>query len=314
LPDSSYADVKKSFEGYKKGSMFEPLSKQGTIVVPGFDGGAEWGGPSYDPTTGILFVNANEMVNIIHIVDLKDSATANETYLTAGNRLYRSNCMSCHGPERLGNDRYPTLINANKKYNESEFMQLIATGRRMMPAFRQLNDEEKKAIASFILNNRTTQKKKFIRSATPVDPYLKLPYAITGYNLFLSKEGLPAVSPPWGSLTAIDLNTGEHVWRDTLGDYPYFAAKGLHTGSENYGSSVITKGGLLFIAGTRDGHLRAYNKRNGKLLWEFKLPAAAFATPSTYEVNGKQFVVIACGGGKLKTMSSDVYIAFALAD
>src|SRR4029079_3879380 len=96
LPDSSYEDVKKRFAGYKKSSMFEPLSKQGTIVVPGFDGGAEWGGPSYDPTTGILYVNANEMVNLIHIVDLKDSAARNETYLTAGNRLYQTNCMNCH--------------------------------------------------------------------------------------------------------------------------------------------------------------------------------------------------------------------------
>jgi quinoprotein glucose dehydrogenase len=314
LPDSSYAEVKQRFAGFKKGSMWEPLSKEGTIVVPGFDGGAEWGGPSYDPTTGMLYVNANEMVNIIHVVDLKDKPTGNETFLSAGNRLYQSNCMSCHGPERLGSGNYPTLIGANKKYNEREFEQLITTGRRMMPAFAQLNDEEKRAIASFVLDIRATQLKKFVNTSKPVDPYFKLPYAITGYNLFLSKEGLPAISPPWGTLTAIDLNTGEHVWRDTLGDYPYFAAKGLHTGSENYGSSVITKGGLLFIAGTRDGHLRAFNKRTGKLLWEYQLPAAAFATPATYEVNGKQYVVIACGGGKFRTTSSDVYIAFTLGD
>jgi len=259
-------------------------------------------------------VNANEMVNLIHIVDLKDSAARNESYLTAGNRLYQTNCMSCHGPERLGSDNYPSLVNVNKKYDEQKFIQLISTGRRMMPAFPQLNDEEKRAIASFILDIRATQQKKFVAPSRPVDPYVKLPYAITGYNLFLSKEGLPAVSPPWGTLTAINLNTGEHVWRDTLGDYPYFAAKGLHTGSENYGSSVITKGGLLFIAGTRDGHLRAFNKRTGKLLWEFKLPAAAFATPATYEVDGKQYIVIACGGGKFKTTSSDTYIAFSLSD
>ena len=182
----------------------------------------------------------------------------------------------------------------------------------MMPAFKQLNDEEKKAIASFILDNHSTQSEQFIDSAKPVDPYLQMPYAITGYNLFLSKEGLPAISPPYGTLTAINLNTGKYVWRDTLGDYPYFAAKGLHTGSENYGSSAVTKGGLLFIAATRDGHLRAFNKRTGQLLWEYKLPAAAFATPSVYEVNGREYIVIACGGGKLETTSGDAYIAFAL--
>ncbi|HUZ62045.1 MAG TPA: PQQ-binding-like beta-propeller repeat protein [Hanamia sp.] len=312
LPDSSYADVKKRFQGYKHSNMFEPLSKEGTIVAPGLDGGAEWGGPSYDPTTGILYVNANEMVNLMQIVDLKTKATSHETFLTAGVRLYQTNCMGCHGPKRQGSGNYPSLIGVNKKYNEQQFVQLISTGRRMMPAFKQLNDEEKKVIASFILDNHSRQSYPFIDSAKPVDPYLQMPYAITGYNLFLSKEGLPAISPPYGTLTAINLNTGKYVWRDTLGDYPYFAAKGLHTGSENYGSSAVTKGGLLFIAATRDGHLRAFNKRTGQLLWEYKLPAAAFATPSVYEVNGREYIVIACGGGKLGTTSGDSYIAFAL--
>jgi len=312
LPANSYAEVKKRFEGYKPSIMFEPLSKEGTIVVPGLDGGAEWGGPSYDPMTGILYVNANEMVNVLQMFDLNNSARNNETFLAAGKRLYQANCMACHEPERLGSGNYPSLIGVNKKYNEQQFLQLISTGRRMMPAFIQLNHEEKQAIASFILNNHSTQKKKFMDRAKPVDPYLKLPYANKGYDLFLSKEGLPAISPPYGTLTAINLNTGEYAWRDTLGDYPYFAAKGFHTGSENYGGSVITKGGLLFIAATRDGHLRAFNKRIGTLLWEYKLPAAAFATPATYELNGKQYIVIACGGSKLKTTSSDTYIAFAL--
>lgn len=312
LPDTSFAEVKKRYEGYKHSNMFEPLSKEGTIVAPGLDGGAEWGGPSYDPTTGLLYVNANEMVNVLQMVDLKDSATSNETFLNAGERLYKTNCMACHGPQREGGGNYPSIINVNKKYNKQQFLQLISTGRRMMPAFTQLNDEEKQAIASFILDDHSTQQKKFVDSAKPIYPYLKMPYAVTGYNLFLSKEGLPAIMPPYGTLSAIDLNTGNYVWRDTLGDYSYFAAKGIHAGSENYGGSVITKGGLLFIAATRDGNLRAFNKRTGKLLWEYKLPAAAFATPSTYEINGKQYLVIACGGGKLKTTSSDTYIAFAL--
>jgi len=314
LPDTSYAEVKKRFDSTKHSHMFEPLSKEGTIVVPGLDGGAEWGGPSYDPITGILYVNANEMANLLQMVDLKDDITANETFLNAGMRLYKMNCMSCHGEKREGSGNYPSLIDVQKKYDERQFYQLITTGRRMMPSFKQLSEEEKQAIGSFILNLHSTQQKKFVDSAKPLDPYLKMPYAVKGYNLFLSKEGLPAISPPWGTLTAINLNTGEYVWRDTLGDYPYFAAKGLHTGSENYGGSVITKGGLLFIAATRDGYLRAFNKRTGKLLWEYKLPATAFATPATYQVDRRQYIVIACGGGKLKTTSNDVYIAFALPD
>ncbi len=313
LPDTSLNDLKKKFSGYKKSNMYEPPSKEGTVVIPGFDGGAEWGGPSYDPTTGWLYINANEMPNLLTMVDLKDEPVPNESYLDAGKRLYKENCMACHGTERHGSgNTYPSLININKKYNEQQFYQLVSSGRRMMPSFKQLSDEEKKAIGSFILDNHSLQQKKFVAPPKPVDPYLKLPYSITGYHLFLSKEGLPAISPPWGTLTAIDLNTGNFVWRDTLGDYPYYAAKGIHTGSDNYGGSIVTKGGLLFIAATRDGHLRVFNKRTGKLLWQFKLPANAFATPSTYEINGKQYIVIACGGGKLNTVSNDVYVAFAL--
>jgi len=135
---------------------------------------------------------------------------------------------------------------------------------------------------------------------------------MTGYNKFLSKEGYPAIAPPWGTLNAININTGEMIWKDTLGNYPYFAAKGIHTGTENYGGSVVTAGGLLFIGATRDGKFRVYNKRTGQLLLETTLPAPAFATPAAYELNGKQYIVIACGGGKLNTASSDSYVAFAL--
>jgi len=142
-----------------------------------------------------------------------------------------------------------------------------------------------------------------------------LPYLSTGYNKFLTKEGYPAVAPPWGTLNAIDLNTGEIAWKTPLGEYPELIAKGIPaTGTENYGGPAVTAGGLLFIAASKDGMFRAFNKRTGQLLWQTDLPAAGFATPSVYEVNGKQYVVIACGGGKLKTKPGDTYIAFALPD
>jgi quinoprotein glucose dehydrogenase len=253
------------------------------------------------------------MANVLTITELKNEPGKNELFIDAGKRLYQNNCMACHGTERQGGGNYPSLLHVDKKYNEQQFYQLVSSGRRMMPAFKQLSEEEKQAIASFILNIHTLQTKPFkSEPQKKVDPYTILPYSITGYNLFLSKEGLPAINPPWGTLTAIDLNSGRFVWRDTLGDYPYYAAKGIHTGSENYGSSILTKGGLLFIAATRDGHLRAFNKRTGKLLWQATLPYPAFATPATYTADGKQYIVIACGGGKLGTRSGDAYVAFAL--
>lgn len=312
LPDSSYQDIKKKLASYKTGIMFTPPSTQGTVIFPGFDGGGEWGGPSFDPETGLLYVNANEMPWVLTMVDLKKTEKKNETFLEAGQRLYKATCMACHGPDRKGSGNFPSLINVEKKYSEDSFNILISSGRRMMPAFQQLTSDEKGAIASFVLSLKKNQAKKFIPIPNPEDPYRKLRYSITGYNKFLSKEGYPAIAPPWGTLNAINLNTGEMVWKDTLGSYPEFAAKGIRTGTENYGGSVITAGGLLFIGASRDGKFRAYNKRTGKLLLETTLPAPAFATPAVYEHNGKQYVVIACGGGKLHTESGDSYVAFAL--
>ncbi len=297
VPDSSYIDIQQRLASYKTGHLFNPPSKQGTVIFPGFDGGAEWGGPAVDPSTGIIYVNASEMPWILTMVDRKPNTAVKETNLDAGKRLYQTTCMPCHGPERKGAGNYPSLLDAKKKYNEEQFVALVTSGKQMMPAMSQLAPSEKMAIASFILDLKDKQGKALEAPARPVDPWLELPYTSTGYNKFLTKEGYPAVMPPWGTLTAIDLNTGKQVWKDTLGDYPELKAKGIHSGTENYGGAVVTAGGLLFIAATKDSKFRAYNKRTGKLLLELDLPAPGFATPAVYEKNGKQYIVIACGGG-----------------
>lgn len=312
VSDSSYAGIKNRLAHYHTGNMFNPPSKEGTVIFPGFDGGAEWGGPAYDPLTGILYVNASEMPWILTMVDVKNKPEKAETNLQAGTRIYNINCMNCHGPQREGSANYPVLIGINKKYNQQKFEQIVSSGRRMMPAFKQLDKEEMNALASFILDNKKEQRQKFIAPQKTKDLWYDLPYSSTGYNKFLTKEGYPAVKPPWGTLNAIDLNTGNLLWKDTLGDYPELKAKGIHSGTENYGGPVVTAGGLVFIAATSDAKIRAFNKSTGKLLWEADLPAAGFATPSVYEVNGKQYLVIACGGGKLGKRTSDAYVAFAL--
>jgi len=315
VPDSSYQDIKEKLATYKTGFIFNAPSKQGTVIFPGFDGGAEWGGPAFDPETGIIYINASEMPWILTIKDVDTIAKKNETNLEAGKRIYAGTCMACHGPQMQGGGNFPTLIGVEKKYTADSFMQLITTGRRMMPALNQLSKEEKNAIASFVLHLTAEQEKKFTGPPKIENPYYKMPYSSTGYNKFLTKEGYPAVAPPWGTINAINLNTGELVWKNPLGEYPELKEKGIPpTGTENYGGPVVTAGGLLFIAASKDGMIRAYNKTNGKLLWEYKLPVPGFATPSVYEVNGKQFLVIACGGGKLKTKSGDAYVAFALPD
>jgi quinoprotein glucose dehydrogenase len=138
-------------------------------------------------------------------------------------------------------------------------------------------------------------------------------YRFTGYKKFLDPEGYPAIKPPWGTLTAIDLAAGELAWQVPLGEVPELAAQGFRgTGAENYGGPVVTAGGLVFIAAALDAKLRAFDKRTGELLFEHALPAAGFATPAVYEAAGRQFVVVAAGGGKLGRPSGDRYVAFAL--
>jgi quinoprotein glucose dehydrogenase len=312
LPDSSYQEVKKRWASYKNDNMFNPPSLQGTIVFPGLDGGAEWGGPAFDPVTKILYVNANEMAWVIQAIAIQDKSDSNETYLSAGKRLFVANCMSCHGADRKGTGNFPSLLGVDKKYGPDSFDTLLQTGRRMMPAFRQLDPEERKALASFVLNQTTIRQKPFIAKKMKEGDHFSLPYTITGYNKFLSPEGAPAISPPWGTLNAVDLKSGNYIWKEPLGNDTSFKNAKEPTGLENYGGSVVTAGGLLFIAATKDGKLRAFNKRNGSLLWETSLPAPGFATPAVYEVNGKQYLVVACGGGKMKTRSGDSYMAFAL--
>jgi quinoprotein glucose dehydrogenase len=312
LPEASFKKIKEQLATLHTGKLFTPQSKDGTIIFPGFDGGAEWGGPAVDPSTSILYVNANEMPWILEMWDADESEEA-ETYALAGERLYKQHCMSCHGANRRGGGTYPSLLEVSKRYTPETLIEFVNAGRRMMPGFQHLSTEEKNAIAAFLLDPKEDLQKKYERKLTEAERFRKLPYNISGYNKFLTDEGYPAIAPPWGTLTAIDLNTGEHLWKKVLGEDAKMKALGAEiTGTENYGGPVLTKGGLLFIAATKDSKFRAFNKRTGDLLWETTLPASGFATPATYEIEGKQFVVIACGGGKLGTTSGDSYVAFAL--
>ncbi|MBK5271497.1 MAG: PQQ-binding-like beta-propeller repeat protein, partial [Bacteroidia bacterium] len=227
LPDSSINKIKKDLAGYNYGNMFIPPSKKTLVVFPGFDGGTDWGGPSFDPETGNLYVNANGVAFLLTLIDAKVAPAKKENNLEAGIRLYNRTCITCHGPDRKGSGSYPSIVDVNKKYGQDSLLYLINNGRRMMPSLKQLDETEKKAIASYVLDMKSEQNKIFIPPVRPVDTFRTLPYAMDGYIKFYSPEGYPANSPPWGTMTAINLNTGEHVWQTTLGEYPELKAKGI---------------------------------------------------------------------------------------
>ncbi|CAN5211362.1 hypothetical protein BH23BAC1_BH23BAC1_33170 [soil metagenome] len=316
---NSYAENKDELiERFRKSRYegpFTPLSKQGTIIFPGLDGGAEWGGAAVDPE-GIIYINSNEMAWLISLDEARPKNA--ENFVSLGERIYEANCSACHGSERTGNPAsgFPSLINIKDRQQREHVLDVISRGKGMMPAFSQLTEEEKSSLLAF-LYEETEPTPEFKEPGLDMSEVKEplVPYKISGYSKFLDKNGHPAMKPPWGTLNAIDLNTGEYVWKVVYGTTPELEAEGHpQTGSENYGGPVITAGNLLFIAGTKDEMFRAYNKKTGELIWETKLPAAAFATPSTYEVNGKQYVVLACGGTKLGAPKGDSYVAFALPD
>ena len=296
--------------------MFTPPSKDGVWIFPGFDGGGEWGGSSVDPETGILYVNSTELPWALTMVDLPKKNTQDHSLKGIGKGVYETYCVACHGAERKGNgSSFPSVLNVKNKYNDAQLWSIIEKGKNMMPAFKQIKDIDKEALIAFLMDK---EEKEAISSTTSVSTVSEkksildeVPYTMTGYNRFLDKNGYPGIKPPWGTLNAVNLNTGKLLWKVPLGDFAELK-KETPTGTENYGGPLSTKGGLIFIAATKDEKIRAFDKTTGKMLWEAKLPAAGYATPATYSIDGKQFVVIACGGGKIGSKSGDSYVAFAL--
>ena len=291
------------FRTFRSEGQFVPFSiGKDTVIFPGFDGGAEWGGPAVDPATGIIYINANEMA--------WTGALAENTGENSPKGIYLSQCGVCHGEKMAGSPpAIPTLIGVADRIPWKQIAVTIKNGKGRMPGFPNLTDDQMSALVDYLTSGESKEVKRSGR------PLVAMKFRFTGYKKFLDPEGYPAVAPPWGTLNAIDLNTGEYVWKIPLGAYPELAAKGMsNTGTENYGGPIVTAGGLLFIGATNfDKRFRAYDKSTGELLWETTLPFAGNATPATYEVQGRQFVVIAAGGGKdPKSRSGGVYVAFAL--
>lgn len=387
-----------TFRTFRSEGQFIPFSvdKQ-TIVFPGFDGGAEWGGSALDTATQVLYVNANEMAwtggltptrtdgtpgeqtyrnlcSVCHGAHREGSPPAFPALIGVGQRQsdndlvlaihqgkgrmpgfpsidgslmqsllaylkstespsdkhelsvapqqqenlvgaasYAVHCAICHGDQREGIEpSFPALLGVGSRMNKQQMLAIIHDGKGRMPGFHSIPDPEMTALLSYL--GISGQVPSTIQTETSSDPDV-LPYQFTGYRKFLDQDGYPAIAPPWGTLSAVDLNTGKYLWKIPLGEYPELAARGMtNTGSENYGGPIVTAGGLVIIGATViDRKIRAFDSHTGKLLWSAELPYAGTATPITYMVDGKQYIVIAAGGGRdPKSPSGGEYIAFAL--
>ncbi len=302
-PEAHAAALEK-FRKLRSEGQFVPFSVgKDTVVFPWFDGGAEWGGPAVDPETKIIYVNSNDVVGF-------GSVEENTTKDPTGRHVYLNQCAICHRDDRSGSPPdFPSLQGIGSRLTQQQIGDIIRQGRGRMPGFTSFPESYLVALEHFLTGIEDT--KEMVNTSDA--PLAK--YRFSGYGKFLDIDGYPAVVPPWGTLNAINLDTGEYVWKIPFGEYPALVAQGLrNTGTENYGGPIVTAGGLLFIGATNfDKRFHVYDKATGELLWETTLPFAGNATPATYEIDGRQFVVIAAGGGKdLKSPSGGKYVAFAL--
>lgn len=292
-------------ETLRIGGPFEPPSPEGTILAPCTDGGAEWGGSAWDDDSGLLFVNGNQLVSILQMLEVESDQT-----MTPGIG-YVFLCASCHGLDMRGDGgSIPSLIDIGDRLGPIELYDIIMEGRGRMPGFAPfLEWWQAAALAGWVyFADAEDAPSTWASQATGETTFVN-----AGYQDFLDAEGVPVTKPPWGTLTAIDLNALDIRWQVPLGDYPVVLESGKKgLGAQNYGGPVLTESGLLFLAATPDAKIRAFDAENGKTLWEADLPAAGFATPATYEADGQQFVVIAAGGGKLQQPSGSHYVAFRL--
>jgi len=311
---AAHAAALARYRSLRPGGLFTPPSLAGSIIFPGYDGGGEWGGAAVDRERGVMYVNASDVPWIAELVPTGATST-NQGRTRPGAEVYAAACASCHRPDRRGDGgRTPSLVGVGSRLSAAQVRDVIDHGRGFMPGFAAaLPDAERAAVTVFLVGEPGGPASgRGPAERVRQDRGAPSPYRLKEYERWRDPRGYPAVQPPWGTLNAIDLNTGEYLWKITLGDFAEIP--GPPTGTEQYGGPIVTAGGVLFIGATQDEKFRAFAARDGRLLWETTLPAAGYATPSTYSVRGRQFVVIAAGGGKLGTKSGDAYVAFALPD
>ncbi|MDP4214271.1 MAG: PQQ-binding-like beta-propeller repeat protein [Bacteroidota bacterium] len=328
---ASHDSLLKTFRTLRYEGLFTPPSLKGSLNFPGTIGGSEWGGAAYDPATGILYLKSNESpeINVLKKLDTTGIATHLSGF-DLGRQTYRIYCAGCHKMDRYGDEPlYPSLVDLKKRMSETDAIQKIRDGGGKMPAFGGILNGKEKALTDFLfdrqgqslsirkgdvseieansLSNTLSAQEK--SKADTAARYLN----VSAYGIWRDPDGNPAIRPPWAVLNAINLNTGEYEWQVPVGNIPELRKPGEpETGSTGSPGPMVTAGGLVWIAGSRDRSLRAFSKTNGKLLWTFILPGIGSSIPCSYKYRGKQYIAISVAGNKDTPAGS--ILAFALSD
>lgn len=323
----SYDSLLKKFNSMRYEGLFTPPDVRGTLMLPGTRGGSNWGGGAFDPVTGVLYVKSNDSPEIDHIQKVEPEAQHSTLSLyNQGKAIYLRHCARCHGRDRNGDEPMnPSLRDLKGKVSEDIALTKIKKGFGRMPSFETILQGKEEAIIAYLYEMRDAAPSRAEadlfeihsnrmavedvgKQATDTTPlYLNM----TPFSHWYDPNGKPAIKPPWGTLSAINLNTGDYEWQIPVGNIEELREEGApETGMEGYGGPIVTAGGLVFIGSTRDKKFRAFDKQTGDLLWETTLPGVANATPSTYMADGKQYVAVSVSG--YPENPAGCIIAFAL--
>ncbi|MBX7121754.1 MAG: PQQ-binding-like beta-propeller repeat protein [Opitutaceae bacterium] len=291
--------------------FFEPFTEGKPNLFIGSRGGAEWSGAAVDMPTGRLYVTSNRWVSKITVVSNTEQERDPSYPPSSGEKVYMQFCSACHGTTRLGVGVAPPLVGLKARMTDDQVLEVMAKGKGVMPPMAMVTSEQTRDLLDFLFRRNQPPSRSLRAGASN-----NRPFVFNGFDFLVDHEGYPGIKPPWGLLNCYDLNTGKVLWRVPLGELEELTKQGVpKTGSQNLGGATVTAGGLVFVAGTEDERLRAFDADSGAELWSAKLPFAGTAAPMTYEVNGRQFVVItATGGGRVggKSGVGDAYVAFAL--
>lgn len=295
----AHAAVLKQIEGATWG-RFQPFQKPDQKVVYfGVHGGADWPGGCFDPETATVYVSANHIPWTWSVTDYR--RIRGERF-GEGAAVYSRTCAVCHGPDRRGIGNASSLVGLGQRYTDrSRVEEIIRKGTGNMPPVTGIEDRDIQRLLQYL----------YAEGEPPEGGEPEFVYS--GLKRLRDHEELPGSKPPWGTLAAIDLNSGRIRWQVPLGEHPGAPDEIQPTGVENFGGPVVTAGGLVFCAGTKDHLIRAFDKDTGAELWRHQLPFGGYAPPTVYSIDGRPYVVIAASsGGNPGGRLGDTYVAFTL--